>query len=93
MVRDVVWSIRWSPRRGLASCTFDTIAIDNFIEQGGERFADLPRRGSAWPTMQSTTSQHRDDPADYGAPIAEFQAFCGEVEASSVVDLGLAVVA
>lgn len=39
MVRDLVWSIRWSPRRGLAGFTLDTIAfaIDNFIEQGGER--------------------------------------------------------
>ena len=44
MVRDLVWSIRWSPRRGLAGFTLDTIAIDNFIEQGGDRFADLPPR-------------------------------------------------
>ncbi len=27
-----------------AGFTLDTIAIDNFIEQGGERFADLPPR-------------------------------------------------
>lgn len=46
MVRDLVWSIRWSPRRGIASFTFDTVAIDNFIEQGGERFAGLPPRTS-----------------------------------------------
>ena len=46
MVRDLVWSIRWSPRRGLADFTLDTIAIDNFIEQGGERFAGLPPRAS-----------------------------------------------
>ena len=44
MVRDLVWSIRWSPRRGLAGFTLDTIAIDNFIEQGGERFAGVPAR-------------------------------------------------
>jgi hypothetical protein len=47
MVRNLLWSVRWSPRRGLAGFTLDTIAIDNFIEQGGERFADLPQRGSA----------------------------------------------
>ena len=35
MVRDLVWSIRWSPRRGLADFTLDTIAIDNLDEQGG----------------------------------------------------------
>jgi hypothetical protein len=44
MVRDLIWSIRWSPRHGLAGFTLDTIAIDNFIEQGGERFAGLPPR-------------------------------------------------
>jgi site-specific DNA recombinase len=47
MVRNLLWSVRWSPRRGLAGFTLDTIAVDNFIEQGGERFADLPpRRGT-----------------------------------------------
>lgn len=47
MVRNLLWSVRWSPRRGLAGFTLDTIAIDNFIEQGGERFAGLPpRRGT-----------------------------------------------
>ncbi len=46
MVRDLVWSVLWNPRRGLAGFTLDTIAIDNFIEQGGERFADLPPRRS-----------------------------------------------
>ncbi len=44
MVRHLVWSIRSSPRRGLAGFILDTIAIDSFIEQGGERFAGLPRR-------------------------------------------------
>lgn len=44
MVRNLLWSVRWSPRRGLAGFTLDTIAIDNFIEQGGERFAGLPAR-------------------------------------------------
>jgi len=46
-VRDLVWSIRWSPRRGLPGFTLDTIAIDNFIEQGGERFAGLSARRGA----------------------------------------------
>ncbi len=44
MVRNLLWSVRWSSRRGLAGFTLDTIAIDNIIEQGGERFADLPAR-------------------------------------------------
>jgi len=50
MVRDLVWSIRCSPRRGLPGFTLDSIAIDNFIEQGGERFADLPPRNSGGDT-------------------------------------------
>ena len=29
---------------------------------------------------------YRDDPAACGAPFAEFEAFCGEVEAGSVLD-------
>ncbi|HHH29990.1 MAG TPA: recombinase family protein [Polyangiaceae bacterium] len=45
MVRNLVWSIRWHPRRGLVGFVLDDIAIDNFIEQGGERFAHLPPRG------------------------------------------------
>jgi len=45
MVRYLVWSIRWHPRRGLVGFVLDTISIDNFIEQGGERFAHLPPRG------------------------------------------------
>ena len=44
MVRGLVWSVRWSPRRGLAGFTLDTIAIDNCIEQDGERLANLPPR-------------------------------------------------
>lgn len=31
---------------------------------------------------------YRDDPAACGAPFAEFEAFCGEAEAGSVLDLG-----
>ena len=31
---------------------------------------------------------YRDDPAACGAPFAEFEAYCGEAEAGSVLDLG-----
>lgn len=46
-VRNLLWSVRWSPRRGLSGFNLDTIAIDNFIDQGRERFVELPPRGSA----------------------------------------------
>ena len=46
MVRMLVWSVRWSPRRGLVKLIVDTIAADNVIEEGGERFANLSPRSS-----------------------------------------------
>lgn len=33
-------------------------------------------------------THYRDDPAACGAPFAEFEAFCGDVEPGSVLDLG-----